>query len=462
MSRVKRSLSYLFLIVFLNLSFYAQSRDNEKDFEINKEQLKSFKSKHGITFEVVVLHPKTRIKKNHQVVHKFVPTMNNEIYAYFLVDKVTEKVFFQGLDISNNLREKFPPKVVVHLANNLINDAVVNGKPLDEGITKMLTALERILNSTWKTDLESYSLGYSDRKIYHRDFAGFKMNYYEFVPFQDTNFDTLLIEATTLLTHDYIIKKHDNNSTYITLPTDFRDKLHNDWSGSGQTYRYKRLKVIKEMIEDFKKYNANERVSNWKMLAGTGWKFDENGTGYTVRNDTTDHLYMEIHSVDKGEWMPNMAWTQNYFGWSESGIKEFWKATRCNVFAGDFSQEYLKLGSTPWGTTGWNADMIYKNLPGKDGFIPLDWSEIWTYTNSGFPVFITTPSSGQAGHIAIAYPISQEDATNIHKVENVYTKGKVVQAGATNGVMAIEMAWKNKEFFKNNAKAYVYLGYLLK
>lgn len=449
---MNKNLLTILCILLFAFSAFAQNINSET--YVKKEILESFEKKYGISFNVVVVSPRKKIKKAPQVIHKFMPQLNNQIYAFFLKDEVSQKIFFSGLDLAANLKDKFPPKVIVYLASKLLNESLLNGNSIDKSVANMLGALDKALNTTWRSALENYSSAYSDRYIYKRDYAGFSMNYYEFIPFQDTKYDTLEIEKTKLVTNDFIVKKDENE--YHILPDDFRSKLHRDWSGSGQLYRYKRLRVIKEMIEGFKKYNAINIVSNWKVMPGTGWEFDVMGLDYKDKNDTTDHLYMELHSLKKGDWMPHMAWTQNYFGWSDNGIRLFWKATRCNIFVGDFSKEYLKLSTTPWGSTGWNADKIHKSLPNMDDFILLEWNEVWEYTNLGFPVFITTPSTGQAGHIAIAYPTT----IKIADIQSAYSNGKIVQAGSTNGVKNINEVWSEMAL-KNQATSYVYVGHLL-
>lgn len=453
MNNYKLKLLGLILLVILTLNSFGQNASNEK-YEVNQELLENFENKYGIKFEVIVLSLRKRISTSQQVVHKFTPQMSNKIYAYFFYVRELDEISFKGLDIAENLREKFPPKVIVYLANKLLNESVLNNKSISHAMTKMLLGLEKILESTWKMDLENYSSEYANRNIYKREYAGFDLNYYEFIPHQDSDYDTLEISNKILLTHDYIIKKDDEKEDYIVLPDDFRNDLHIDWSGSNQVQRYNRLKVIKGILEDFKKYNKKSKVSNWEILGGTGWVLDENGTSYTIKNDTTDHLFMDLNPLSAGEWMPSMAWTQNYYG---SDLNSFWKPTRCNMFVRDFSKEYLELSTAPWGNSYWTADKIHDNLPSKDGFLKLEWKEVWEYTNAGLPVFITSPTAGVAGHIAIAYPVNDYSAITNNNVDD---KGMIVQAGSDNGVKLISNTW-SKSSLDTKVTSYLYLGHLI-
>jgi hypothetical protein len=79
----------------------------------------------------------------------------------------------------------------------------------------------------------------------------------------------------------------------------------------------------------------------------------------------------------------------------------------------------------------------------------------------GYPVFITTPKpqGGDAGHIAIAYPIETSAASTIEGLSDALTIGKVVQAGDSNGLKVLNGGFKSSDL-ENGGTAYVYLGYL--
>ena len=75
----------------------------------------------------------------------------------------------------------------------------------------------------------------------------------------------------------------------------------------------------------------------------------------------------------------------------------------------------------------------------------------WTYSNQGKLVFFSTPD-----HISIAHP-TEAAAMLVRQVEGKdYKFGKVVQAGATNGIINLNEAWSSKKFPK--IKTYLYLG----
>jgi hypothetical protein len=154
-----------------------------------------------------------------------------------------------------------------------------------------------------------------------------------------------------------------------------------------------------------------------------------------------------------------MAWKQNYGDW---------KATRCNLFVGDFASKTLNLPTYPWGTSDWNANVIYDQLPTKEDFVKLTWQEAWFYASIGYPVFITTPKpeKGPAAHIGFAYPLSLTLALEITKLTEASAinelvkggKGITVQSGSSIGKMQLKDGFSSIA----GAKIYVYLGHLLK
>lgn len=94
-------------------------------------------------------------------------------------------------------------------------------------------------------------------------------------------------------------------------------------------------------------------------------------------------------------------------------------------------------------------------------FIPVPWDKAWEYANMGYPVFITTPKPevGNAGHIAIAYPIESDIESKIKDKDNVLDMGMVVQAGNSNGLKLLSEGFPST-LLKSQGKVYIYLGHL--
>lgn len=385
-----------------------------------------------------------------------------------LFSLVDNKWKYENIKLSKYMSDNhLPPKVIDYIKQYVI----ANQSDAKQIITQWIKVLSKALDKKWLKALETQSDAFAKRPKYDRDNAGWgPMAYYEFVPYQDTQKDTLIIGKDTLITADYIIKQLEDEADHFrTLPEDFQSMLHKNYKGTDQRIRYLQLKKIKEIIEDYQKYHTSKIVSDWDNATTKDWILKTNPSGFRDRNAITDHLYMQRREVAQYAPMPTMCWTQNYLPEHEEDIgKKFWKATRCNVFAGDFSEQLLGLKTYPWGTKSWNANGIYNKLGGLPDFIELDWSEVWKYTNAGFPVYIVTPKNGQAGHIAIAFPIDFNKAIEIKEDgENIYNNGLVVQAGGGNGKRTISEVWikqsdaeNDKRFFKTLGKAYLYLGHL--
>lgn len=271
-----------------------------------------------------------------------------------------------------------------------------------------------------------------------------------------------------MITADYIVKQLEDQADHFqTLPENFQSILHKNYKGADQEKRYLQLKKIKEIIENYRKYHTSKILSDWDNAKKTDWVLATNPTGFRDRNAITDHLYMQRREVAKYELMPTMAWTQNYLPEHKEDIgKSFWKATRCNVFVGDFSKEVLGLPTYPWGTTQYNANGIYEHLGEISEFIELNWGDVSKYTNAGFPVYIATPTDGTAGHIAISFPgtIVVIDKGDDKPTETFHgSAAEVVQAGASIGKIKVNEAWssiKLKDIFFTKAKAYLFLGHL--
>lgn len=370
-----------------------------------------------------------------------------------------DKWKYEDIKLSKDLAENhLLPKVMGYIKQYVI----ANETDVNTIIKKWINVLSQALDKKWLKALETQSDAFAKRPIYYRENAGWgPMAYYEFIPYQDTQKDTLIIGKDTLITADYIIKQlEDKADRFQIIPKDFQSILHPNFKGSNNDGRYTYLKQVKNTLESYGKYNSILEVSKWAIKDSKNWELSLSplGTGYKDKDLITDHLYMERRSVKKGEKMPTMAWRQNYGPW---------QATRCNVFAGDFSEEILILPTYPWGTKNCNADSIYKKLPTLPTFIELDWNEVWKYTNAGFPVYIVTPKLDKlpAGHIAIAFKIDSDKLDDIEKPSTARDIGKVVQAGNDEekfGILNLSNALSEKYFDVKDckAKAYLFLGHI--
>ena len=157
--------------------------------------------------------------------------------------------------------------------------------------------------------------------------------------------------------------------------------------------------------------------------------------------------------LKKGEFMPNMAWRQNYGAW---------KATRCNMFACDFSISYLPNKAIPWASQWKRAHEIYEILPTREDCIELDWGNAWDYINAGFPVYFVAPKKSEAGHIAIGYP-----SIKINNKVEAKDNGYIVQAGSTCGKKLVSQGFNlilpeenGGETEDDEIKIYMYVGHL--
>ncbi len=372
-----------------------------------------------------------------------------------------DKWKYQDIKLSKGLAENhLLPKVMAYIKQYII----ANETDVNKIIKKWIDILSKALDKKWLKALETQSDAFAKRDKYDRDNNGWDwpMAYYEFVPYQDTQKDTLIIGKDTLITADYIIKQlEDKVDRYRTIPEDFQDILHNNYQGPKQIERYSRLKQIKNILENYGKYNSILEVSNWAVKDPKYWNLapSPSGNGYKDKNSITDHLYMQRREVGVYKPMPRMCWRQNYGPW---------KATRCNVFVSDFTKATIAISTAyPWGTTELTADGIYNEVAKLPTFIELEWNEVWKYTNAGFPVYIVTPKLEElpAGHIAIAYKIDSDKLDNIEKPSSARDNGKVVQAGNVKekfGILNLSNALSADYFTNENckAKAYLFLGHI--
>lgn len=377
---------------------------------------------------------------------------------YFKTDK--NLIIFKGIWISKSLEAKVPMVVIKYIGKYITDIKLKETHSIEDAINATKQAISKALDRTWLDNLKSNSVSFSDRPLYKRENAGFDMNYYEFFPLEknnltnptdlhDTtvykvytdsvlNFQKVILEKSKILSEvkDNLLKKPDFDKTI-----------------KEQAYRYDNLKAVITKLASLSYHHESLKVSDWPLASSTKWILHDNApNGFHADVDSTCKYLMAQSTIKKEQPMPAMAWRQNYGEW---------KATRCNMFAGDFSQQTLLLNTYPWGTKYWRAHEIYENLLSNKDFVPLTWDKVWEYANMGYPVFITIPKIGPAGHIAIAYPIDQNIEQDIIGVDEALDKGMVVQAGNKNGLMSLKEGFSlTADQLQSKASIYVYLGYL--
>lgn len=133
---------------------------------------------------------------------------------------------------------------------------------------------------------------------------------------------------------------------------------------------------------------------------------------------------------------------------SESG------PTWCNQFAMDFAKKVTK--DNPFGdlvqlNTGAGAMGTYMAETSEKFQALTSFEDAWKEANAGKLVFFSTPD-----HVSIAHPTAEKDMQTRTVEGKDYKFGKVIQAGASVGVMYINYAWGQAKFPK--IKIYKYKG----
>lgn len=371
-------------------------------------------------------------------------------------------IIFKGLWISKSLESKIPMIVVKYIGKHILDVKLKQTHSLKDCLEVTKKAINKALDQTWLNALKNTSVSFSDRSLYKREYAGFDMNYYEFFPIEknDLTNPTDLHDTTVLKVYtDSLLINQKVISERSKILSEVKDALLKkpdfDKTVSWQKYRYDNLMDVISKLGTIAYHHNDLKVSDWPLASPKRWGLATSAPNsfHTDSDSTCKYLMVLQMTLKKGEFMPAMAWKQNYGNW---------KATRCNLFAGDFSQQTLGLSIYPWGTKDWRAHEIHDNLPNIKDFVPITWDKAWEYANLGYPVFITTPKplDGDAGHIALAYPISSIDEVKItDRPETALEIGMVVQAGSDNGLMLVGSAFKGSDFVKYGT-AYIYLGYL--
>jgi hypothetical protein len=267
-----------------------------------------------------------------------------------------------------------------------------------------------------------------------------------------------LFEDESLITEKFLLEK---NNSISKVEDSYLKKPDFDRNVSWQKPRYDNLMDVISEVKSVDYHHKNIKLSDWPQESKKNWGLQKSKPNdFHSRTDSTcKYLMMLQPTLKKREFMPAMAWKQNYGDW---------KATRCNLFVGDFASKTLNLPTYPWGTSDWNANVIYDQLPTKEDFVKLTWQEAWFYASIGYPVFITTPKpeKGPAAHIGFAYPLSLTLALEITKLTEASAinelvkggKGITVQSGSSIGKMQLKDGFSSIA----GAKIYVYLGHLLK
>jgi hypothetical protein len=398
--------------------------------------------------------------KYNYVYHRYITSSSEKIILLFYK---TDKglILYKGLEVSKNLENKLPAPVIKYIGLNIADVKMKETHSIDDVLSVVRNAITKALDRTWLDNLKNNAEEFAKRPLYDRNFAGYDMNYYEFVPLEKDNLsnpselhDTTVLKVfsdSTLKAQAVILEK---NKILNQVKDNLLKKPDFDRNDPNQKNRYNNLIDVINQLGTLTYHHDNLKVSDWPLASPKKWKLHTSSpAGFHVDTDSTCKYLMILQAtLKKEQFMPAMAWKQNYGNW---------KATRCNMFAGDFSQQTLGLRTYPWGTKDWNAHSIHTNLPGIKAFISIPWDKVWEYGNMGYPVFITTPKppGGDAGHIAVAYPIKNEEETTINDLSSALTKGRIVQAGSSNGLKMLNEGFDVSDL-EDSGTAYIYLGYL--
>jgi hypothetical protein len=385
---------------------------------------------------------------------------NDQLTLVYFKNQNGEPVF-RGFWISKPFAKKLPMPVVRYIGEQITSKKLAKTKSLKEAIESTKKAIEIALDPKWLNSLKNDSEAFSAGTLYRREYASFDMNYYEFFMLEKhgLNNPSELNDTIVLKVYgDSILKPHkvilEKNKVLSEVKDNLLKKPDFDKNDKNQIKRYNNLMDVIMQLGSLGYHHNSLKVSDWPLASEKNFElFSTAPIGFHTAADTTcKYLMVQQTSIKKSQLMPTMAWKQNYGNW---------KPTRCNMFAGDFCQEVLNLATYPWGSKDLNADGIHYNLKTNEDFVPITWDKAWVYANLGYPVFITTPKVGPAGHIAIVFPVDDNVCNRITDPATALTLGKVVQAGGTNGLMTVNAGFSFSESeFKNKATVYVYLGYL--
>ncbi|HEX9651136.1 MAG TPA: hypothetical protein VGA21_11285 [Cyclobacteriaceae bacterium] len=322
------------------------------------------------------------------------------------LDQGNGNYVLDALNFSDMLMDEGIPDLV----RRYIRDEIMKKEnSYTETISSGLYAIGEALNPTYRERLEQKGnemLNTDDR--YHRAHCVYgDCHYYEFTP-----------EEKSVLGPT----QPKDAITFHGLPESRPDNL---------------TSVVNEIV-DWGYTHENEIASNWP------WIYDNNEnkyqlnavtpTGYfTVKKDNPWSVLNTISNTkDIGELLPTMGWLQIHG----------WRATYCNFFAQDLS--YYVLGHLPW-ATGTVANKIHDYIVSSQNFIGIPKSEINTYVDNGFMVYITINQNPAAGHIAMGWMSNAENK-------------EIIQAGRTTGILMVEEGFGDEV----DASINLYLGFLKK
>lgn len=378
-----------------------------------------------------------------------------DIEILFSKAEKSNQWLYEGIKIENRtLKEKhLLPKVMTYVEEHIIQE----GDDEKQIVKKWLKILAQALDQRWLQALQQEGEAFALRKEYDRSYAGFDMNYYEFFPYEKDNIlyehmEDSLLEATfddSVMSAQYILMDYEDKPSIIK-----DNQLHKpdfDHTDKNQVERYNNLMAIVNTLKDYNYFHERDKVSDWPNTSHKKWVLPTaKPAGFEDKTDSIHKLLMvKQPTLKKNSFMPDMAWRQNYGEW---------KATRCNMFAKDFSKTYLPNKAVPWGNPWLRAHEIYALLPSREDFLELTWKEAWDYVNAGFPVYFVFPKLNDAGHIAIGYP-----SVKIKSKIDAGNKGYIVQAGKDSGKVLIKAgfgAFTTDKNLDDQIRIYLYLGYL--
>ena len=368
------------------------------------------------------------------------------------------------LAASKALEQKLPLVVLKFIGNKITAPKLMESKSELAAKEETRKAIEKALDKTWLNSLTNDSESFANHHEYDRDYAGFDMNYYEFFPIEEKEFSNPTSLEDKLVLKPFFDDKNLATESILLKSIDQMVKVEDaklkkpdfDKNISWQEYRYNNLMYVIQKLGSVNYHHKDLKVSDWPLASNKNWVlFETAPTGFHSEVDSTCKYMMELQPTLKtNEYMPAMAWRQNYGDW---------KATRCNIFVYDFAKKGLGLTTGPWIDRNTDANKLYLQLPSNGDFVKISWREAWLYASIGYPVMISTPQIGPAAHIGFAYPIDLSLALETSKLEDgaaltKMRKSLVVQAGATIGKVIAEEGFSALA----DANIYVYLGYLAK
>jgi hypothetical protein len=398
------------------------------------------------------------------------PQGSTEVEAIYIFYAKTESkdYYLVSINATNNIEQKIPRLVLKYIGDFIVGPKLQESKSLERAKQAMQSAVNKALDKTWLNSITNESELFSKHPEYNRNYAGYPMNYYEFFPIEEnelTNPTTIenksvlksFFEDASFIAEEVLMEK---GSSISKVEDSNLKKPDFDKNVSWQKFRYANLMDVMNKIKSIDYHHKNLKLSDWPLASEKNWVlFETAPSGFHSAVDSACKYMMMLQPTLKiNEYMPAMAWRQNYGDW---------KATRCNIFVYDFAKKGLGLTTGPWPDRNTDANKLYVQLPTNDDFVKVSLKEAWLYASIGYPVMITTPQIGPAAHIGFAYPVDLSLALETSglkdeaaALEKMRTAGWVVQAGNTIGKVILEKGFPVGALA--DANIYVYLGYLAK